>query len=62
MLLAGLGDKKARTNHARSGKNKKLFELIGRAIKWLNENTYSNKILKWETKAWGENPADFGRK
>lgn len=55
-------DKKARTNHARSGKNKKLFELIGRAIKWLNENTYSNKILKWETKAWGENPADFGRK
>jgi ribonuclease HI len=33
-----------------------------RAEKWLNENTYSNKLLKWETKAWGENPADFGRK
>ncbi len=55
-------DKEARTKHTRSNKNKKLFELIERAVKWLNENTYENKILKWETKAWGENPADFGRK
>lgn len=54
--------KQARTRHERSDKNKKLFELIDRAIKWLNENKYDNKILKWETKAWGENPADFGRK
>ncbi|PVD54085.1 ribonuclease H [Terrimonas sp.] len=55
-------NKEARTNHKRSDKNKKLFELIDRAVKWLNENTYDNEILKWETKAWGENPADFGRK
>uniref|UniRef100_A0A7C4TJU0 Ribonuclease H n=1 Tax=candidate division WWE3 bacterium TaxID=2053526 RepID=A0A7C4TJU0_UNCKA len=55
-------DKEARTNHEKSDKNVKLFELIDRAIKWLNENTYENEILKWETKAWGENPADFGRK
>lgn len=55
-------DKQARTNHDKSDKNKKLFELIDRAIKWLNENEYDNEILKWETKAWGENPADFGRK
>jgi ribonuclease HI len=55
-------DKEARTNHVKSDKNIKLFELIDRAIKWLNENTYENEILKWETKAWGENPADFGRK
>ncbi|MBM3439912.1 MAG: ribonuclease H, partial [Bacteroidetes bacterium] len=26
------------------------------------ENAYQNPILKWETKTWGENPADFGRK
>lgn len=25
-------------------------------------NTFENALLKWETKAWGENPADFGRK
>jgi len=42
--------------------NKYLFELIQRALKWLKTNTYKNKILKWETKAWGEIPADFGRK
>jgi ribonuclease HI len=55
-------DKEARTNHNRSDKNNELFDLIDRAIKWLKENTYENEILKWETKAWGENPADFGRK
>ena len=36
--------------------------MIQRAEKWLQENTYNNPILKWETKAWGEIPADFGRK
>jgi len=42
--------------------NKSLFYLIERAEKWLRENKYPNRLLKWETKAWGENPADFGRK
>lgn len=42
--------------------NKPLLELITRAEKWLKENRYKNPILKWETKAWGEIPADFGRK
>jgi ribonuclease HI len=60
--IAWVKDKQARTNHAKSDKNTKLFELIDRAIKWLNENQYENQVLKWETKAWGENPADFGRK
>ena len=55
-------DKEARTNHARSEKNKPLFDLIDRALQWLQENEYPNRILKWETRVWGENPADFGRK
>jgi ribonuclease HI len=54
--------KEARTQHIKNEKNKKLFELLDRAVKWLKMNTYSNNILKWETKAWGEIPADFGRK
>ena len=29
---------------------------------WLRANAYSNRVLKWDTEAWGENPADFGRK
>ena len=36
--------------------------MLSRAEKWLENNTYENELLKWETKAWGENPADFGRK
>ncbi len=55
-------DKEARTNLKKDARNATLFELLDRAIKWLNENKYDNQILKWETVAWGENPADFGRK
>jgi len=60
--MSWVRQKQAKTKHPKSEKNTKLFELLDRAIKWLNENSYPNAILKWETKAWGENPADFGRK
>lgn len=43
-------------------KNKPVFELVDRAVIWLKENDYKTTIVKWETKAWGEIPADFGRK
>lgn len=39
-----------------------VVNLIKRAEQWLKNNTYVNPILKWETKVWGEIPADFGRK
>ena len=45
-----------------NNKNTPVFELVDRAIAWLNNNTYKTVIVKWETKAWGEIPADFGRK
>ena len=51
-----------RTNLQITSKNKELFDLVKRAEIWLKENTYTTQILKWETKAWGEIPADFGRK
>ena len=60
--MSWIRDLQFRTQHPRSEKNKKLFEMLERADKWLNNNTFENEILKWETKAWGENPADFGRK
>lgn len=60
--LAWVKSKRARTDHPVSEKNKKLFDLIRRAEHWLANNEYRNPLLKWETKAWGENPADFGRK
>ncbi|SFZ90392.1 ribonuclease HI [Flaviramulus basaltis] len=54
--------KTCNTKLERSEKNKALFELVDRAINWLKTNTYITPIVKWETKAWGEIPADFGRK
>ncbi len=39
-----------------------INDLVARALRWLNENEYNNDILKWETEAWGEVPADYGRK
>ena len=54
--------KKMNSQLVRSSENKVLFDLLERAEKWLHENTYTTKILKWETELWGENPADFGRK
>lgn len=54
--------KKCNTKIEFNQKNKPLLELIKRAEKWLLENSYKNPILKWETKVWGEIPADFDRK
>jgi ribonuclease HI len=54
--------KKCNTKLERNTKNKTLFELVDRAVNWLKNNTYKTIIVKWETKAWGEIPADFGRK
>jgi ribonuclease HI len=60
--ISWVKNKNARTKLKRTKKNEPIFDLLLRAIEWLHSNTYKNKILKWETKAWGENPADFGRK
>lgn len=54
--------KKANTKLEVTAHNEELFDLIERAEIWLKENQYNNPIYKWETKRWGENPADFGRK
>jgi len=54
--------KECATKLARNATNNDLFGLLDRALDWLNLNTYQTSILKWETKAWGEIPADFGRK
>ncbi|ARV07086.1 ribonuclease H [Polaribacter sp. SA4-10] len=62
IAMSWVKQKRCKTNMHFDASNKDLLELIKRAEKWLKENTYNNPILKWETKAWGEIPADFGRK
>ncbi|WP_276388829.1 ribonuclease H family protein [Eudoraea chungangensis] len=54
--------KNCNTKLKQNQKNKEIFALITRAVNWLKTNTYHTEIIKWETKAWGEIPADFGRK
>ena len=43
--------------------NRAVFDMIRRAEAWLRAHPRpAVPILKWETKRWGEIPADFGRK
>lgn len=60
--MSWVRNKHVKTTVAPSDKNSDLFSLIRRAEEWLNTNTYPNRVLKWDTDKWGENPADFGRK
>jgi len=60
--ISWVRQKKCKTKLPRTPETEELFLLIERAEKWLRENTYTTRILKWETKEWGEIPADFGRK
>lgn len=54
--------KNIKTNLARTPETEELFKLVDRALLWLKNNKFQTRILKWNTKAWGEIPADFGRK
>lgn len=53
---------KCNTKLEHTGRNEIIFDLIQRAEKWLQNNKVKNPIAKWETRDWGEIPADFGRK
>lgn len=60
--ISWVGNKKCKTKLEQTAVNAPIFDLIARAEKWLQTNTYTTRIMKWETKDWGEIPADFGRK
>jgi len=49
------------TKADRTPANQILFRFIEKAELALSR-AHPFKILKWDTEAWGENPADFGRK
>ncbi|MCQ2327484.1 MAG: ribonuclease H family protein [Bacteroidales bacterium] len=55
-------EKKCKTKLPLNDETKELYDYIHRAEEWLRNNTYTTKILKWDTDNWGEIPADFGRK
>jgi ribonuclease HI len=60
--LAWVRNKRVNTKLQRTAKNAKLFHAVDKAVEWLKTNKFENKVLKWDTKQWGEIPADYGRK
>lgn len=62
LAIGWVNKKKCNTNLLPAESSQELFDLIQRAEAWLESNSYENQVLKWDTTAWGENPADFGRK
>ncbi|TVY10248.1 ribonuclease H [Paenibacillus cremeus] len=60
--LAWVRNKKVASNLPRDASTQEIWTLVDRAELWLRQNSYPNKILKWNTKAWGEIKADYGRK
>ncbi|MDQ0300802.1 ribonuclease HI [Salibacterium salarium] len=53
---------KANSSLKHTKETEEIWSLVEKAEKWLKHNSWNNRILKWNTKAWGEIKADYGRK
>lgn len=60
--LSWVKQKKCKTQLTPDRHNAGLFQRITRAEAWLRAHAYPNRLVKWDTKNWGEIPADYGRK
>ena len=54
--------KHCKTNLERNDVTEPLFNIIARAEQWLRTHQIRVPIIQWQTKGWGDIPADFGRK
>ena len=54
--------RQCKTKLERTPQTEQLYQIVARAERWLQTHRYQNPIIKWDTKSWGEVPADFGRK
>lgn len=52
----------AKTQITPTDDNAPLRALIARAEAWLHAHPHHAAVYKWDTAAWGEVPADYGRK
>jgi ribonuclease HI len=63
VAIGWVRDKEVRSKSVHLGKtSSQINDLVHEAVEWLNDNDQHNPVLKWVTRIWGENPADFGRK
>lgn len=54
--------RQVRSKLPRTDASAQVWSLADRALNWLLTHRYANPIHRWDTKRWGENRADFGRK
>ena len=54
--------KQCKTKLPRTSDTEVLFQVIARAEQWLRAHAVKVPVMKWETRQWGEIPADFGNK
>jgi ribonuclease HI len=60
--IAWVRQKTVRSKLPRREDTQKVWGLADRALAWLQNNSYANQVLDWDTQKWGEIRADFGRK
>ena len=60
--MSWVRQKTVRSKLPRNKSTEQVWDLADRALTWLQNNTYANEILDWDTQNWGEIRADFGRK
>lgn len=54
--------RQCKTKLERTEDTQPLYDIIARAEQWLRTHRIDIPIVHWQTKLWGEIPADFGRK
>ena len=54
--------RQCKTKLERTPQTEQLYQIVARAERWLQTHRYQNPIIKWDTKSWGEVPADKRRK
>ena len=60
--MAWVRQRKCKSKIVWGKQNEELFYAVRKAEDWLRTHTWTNPVLKWETRLWGEIPADYGRK
>lgn len=60
--LSWIKRKRCKTTLSLTSETAPLFDVLKRADTWLQTHQIKVSILKWDTKEWGEIPADFNRK
>ena len=51
-----------KTKLERTPKTDQRYNIVARAEIWLKTHQFRVPIIQWDTRKWGEIPADFGRK